>query len=488
MEPPEHDRDRAGRLAFAVVFALVVPLVLLALLPPVGEADLWFHLATGDWILREGGLPRDEPWAHTVPHGRAEVVHGWLADIGLASVRTGLGYGGLRLLVPLVLLPALVAHGLLLRRQGFAVPLAAALPFLLLALYADRLRLRPDLLAFLLFPLFAWTLAAWHEAGRLACRAGLLCLGLVLLWANLHPTCALAPVLAGGLWLGADRSLRGLALPALIGLATLANPYGIGTWLYILENEQVARFVDEWAASWAYFGVGPTRWAMALAPWLALGLCAAGWREATKDPGPRAWTLASLAATLVALLKARYLFLTFVPLAFSTPPAWRRPARPWIAGTIVLVAAGVQLFVARRELLVLTLRAPGRSLLPGYPAETAAFLARLPRPIKLWHPTPWGGYLADRAGGKARTFVDGRVPLFGEEVLAEQERLTGPGTTRAEVEAVFAARGVEGLVVVRGSWRAGAEWVHVHASPEADLFIHAGRAPDLVEAARQLAR
>ena len=63
--------------------------------------------------------------------------------------------GGLRALQAGVLLSAVVAWGVLLFRLGWAKPLAAILPFGVLVLFADRIRLRPDLLSFLAFPIWS---------------------------------------------------------------------------------------------------------------------------------------------------------------------------------------------------------------------------------------------------------------------------------------------------------------------------------------------
>ena len=47
---------------------------------PMGDADFWFHLKTGQYVFNNGGVPRTEPYSFTF-HGIPYVAHGWLSGV-----------------------------------------------------------------------------------------------------------------------------------------------------------------------------------------------------------------------------------------------------------------------------------------------------------------------------------------------------------------------------------------------------------------------
>src|SRR5688500_1487164 len=47
---------------------------------PLSDADFWFHLKTGEYILRTGWVPRTDPFSYT-HFGRAWTAHGWLSGL-----------------------------------------------------------------------------------------------------------------------------------------------------------------------------------------------------------------------------------------------------------------------------------------------------------------------------------------------------------------------------------------------------------------------
>ena len=101
--------------------------------------------------------------------------------------------------------------------------------------------------------LFAATL--WLVAGRRAHPRRLWWVPLlVVLWANLHGTFFLAPLVLGLAWIadeveGAPRAGTTLAVGAASLAATLVNPFGLRVWAYALSistNGQISRLLTEW--------------------------------------------------------------------------------------------------------------------------------------------------------------------------------------------------------------------------------------------------
>lgn len=474
------------------LYILLIGLASLVMFAPVGGdgSDLWFHLAAGHWMLEHGRIPAEDPFAHTTA-GRALVIHGWLADLALYAAHHTAGFHGLRALQVALVGSALFAWGALLRRFGWARSLSASLPFLALALFADRIRLRPDMASFLLFPVFVGLLERWHAAGRLVCWPALFALALVALWANLHPAVLLTPVLSGGLWLGHcwqrrhsvldpddPNTVSGLPLaaPPLLFLATLCNPYGTELYAYALSvGRDVGYLVGEWKSSLAYIDT-PARWGHALAPFaVAVLLIASALRGGARDPG-RSWLGVGLICLAYAFSNARYLYLLLIPVATCLPGTWRRPRSPALAAAVCLTAF-VMLAVARGPFVWFAFEHPGISLRPGhYPVGAAQFLVRLPPPsLRIWHEWNWGGFLAFSTRGQLKIFADGRLVLYGRDLLADQQVMV-ERAPREEKEAFLARYAVQALVVPRGMWPRGDPWFRVWSSDLSEVFLHQERA------------
>ena len=230
-----------------LVIAIGLP-VLVALLVPMPAVDLAYQVRAGDEILRGAAIPATDTWTFTVA-GTPWTDQQWLAQVLLA-----LGYraGGWELLA--VLRAALVGLALALSigasmARGAGTRMAAILALLVFALSAPALALRPQLFGITIFAGLLWLVAvrrshpAWYWAAPV----------LVALWANLHGSFVLAPLVLGYAWL--DDVARGrpsrqsLAVLLLGVAATLVNPFGPGVWAYaagIGANPAITDRVSEW--------------------------------------------------------------------------------------------------------------------------------------------------------------------------------------------------------------------------------------------------
>lgn len=472
------------------LYVLLVGLASLVSLAPVGGdgSDLWFHLATGNWMLEHGRIPAEDPFAHTTA-GRALVVHGWLADLALAGVHRAAGFHGLRAFQVTLVASALLAWGALLQRFGWTRSLSATLPFLALALFADRIRLRPDLASFLLFPAFVLLLDRWHAAGRLRCWPALFALALVALWANLHPAVLLTPVLASALWLGdrwrrrhpiLDDATAGAGLPLaalpLLLLATLCNPYGPELYVYALSvGRDVGSLVGEWGSSSSFIDI-PSHWGHALAPFAVSALLvASALRGEARDPS-RSWLGVGLICLLYALSNARFLYLVLIPVATCLPGTWRRPRSLAYAAAVALAAIAM-LAATRGSFIRFALQHPETSLRPGhYPIGAVQLLEQLPSPpLRTWHEWNWGGFLAFSTRGQLKIFADGRLVLYGRDLLVDQQVMV-ERAPRARKEAFLARHAVQALIVPPGMWPRGEPWFRVWSSGLSEVFLHRERA------------
>ena len=88
-----------ARLAGLGLAAIAIFLFSLAAFSPriLGDGDTWSHLATGDWILAHGAVPRADPFSYSMP-GAPWTAHEWLAEILLTLAFRLAGWSGVVLL------------------------------------------------------------------------------------------------------------------------------------------------------------------------------------------------------------------------------------------------------------------------------------------------------------------------------------------------------------------------------------------------------
>ena len=53
------------RLVFALALGVALAVLLPGIASPVGYPDMWMHLAAGEAILQDGGLPALDGYTHT---------------------------------------------------------------------------------------------------------------------------------------------------------------------------------------------------------------------------------------------------------------------------------------------------------------------------------------------------------------------------------------------------------------------------------------
>ncbi len=150
------------RLAGLGLAAIAIFLFALALFSPqvLGDGDTWSHVATGEWIIAHGAVPRVDPFSHSMP-GAPWTAHEWLSEILLTlAFRVG-GWSGVVLLTGAAVASAALIVGLSAARELRGLPLIATVALGLWLMTASLLA-RPHVLA---LPLAA----AWG-AGLLAAR------------------------------------------------------------------------------------------------------------------------------------------------------------------------------------------------------------------------------------------------------------------------------------------------------------------------------
>lgn len=468
--PPSGRLWREVRPQTAVVAAFMLLLLALALQVRTTDADFWWHLRTGRWILEQGHIPRADPFSYTA-YGKPWIAHSWLADIALYLLYRYTPF----LLHPLRALLQTATFGFLLWMAWQRWP--RLLPCLLLVLLAFAATAglwltRPNSLSLVLFVavLYLWHLYKVRGKNRLWLLPPLFAL-----WANLHSGFIFGLLLLGCLWVG--EALAGrfwgdpfplerrrwwrLGLYLLFSIvATLLNPYGWGLLAYPFRYfvggfTLHTRYVGEWLSPNFQEPAG-----LLFALLVLLLLAAMAWRRVGIGP---AETLAILAFTLLGLRAVRAVGVA-VPLltygvagvlGWGVAPrsgvgrhgAWPRPSRwgfwLWYGGVgvlLLLLLAGIGLeFIAwgGREGFVSE---------SGYPSGAAEYLRREGGNGRLFNSYNWGGYLIWRLPERP-VFIDGRADVYGDALFADYLRVWRAEPSWSEVLARWQ---VEWVICERG--------------------------------------
>ena len=230
------------------VVAIAVPVIVVATTPLV-TLDLAYQIRAGNIMLSTDHLLRTDVLTFSA-FGRPWLNQQWGAQLILAGVYRLGGWLGLALLRGLLMTAILVLLFLACRVAGSSRRLAALLTFGSAFVMAGGFQLRAQLLGMLCFAAVLLLVAdRSSHPGRLW-----LALPIVVLWANLHGSFFLAPIMFGLAWVE-DRSRHSpwVRRTLLVGvgtiLASLVNPFGLLVWKYVSDistSPLIRRSVEEW--------------------------------------------------------------------------------------------------------------------------------------------------------------------------------------------------------------------------------------------------
>ncbi len=226
---------RAGRLADGLLMFALAGLTFLLGCQELFDADVWWHLRAGRWILEHRAVPWVDPFTFGSAGQPWVDVH-WLFQVGLTLAFGAFGVAGTILLAAAGASGAVVAGFGLRHREWPAWIVAAAwLPGVLLA--STRFDPRPEIVTLVcLSAFFGILLRARQAPGWLW-----VLVPIEVLWVNTHGLFVLGPwmlvlFLIDRAIVGGEPPWRRLWMPSLaVGLACLANPYGLRGVLLPLE-------------------------------------------------------------------------------------------------------------------------------------------------------------------------------------------------------------------------------------------------------------
>lgn len=228
------------------------------------DYDVWFHLKTGEHILRTYGVPARDIFSHTAS-GQPWVAQEWLFGVIIYLIYSAGGVNALTFYkVALVLSVCAVLYAHMLKRH-VNIYIAVHSVLLIAVFISWRLLERPELFCFLFISIYVLTLESFSlkETGR---RSLWLLPAIMIFWVNMQYTALLGLGITGAymissfLALAAGKGLRGqkenlsnfsflLLITVATSLAMLLNPntYHSFTFPLTVINEIKQFAIDEFA-------------------------------------------------------------------------------------------------------------------------------------------------------------------------------------------------------------------------------------------------
>jgi len=409
-----------------------------ALIASLQSVDLAYHLRAGGEILDSGAIPTIDTWTFTAA-GEPWTDQQWGAQVILAGVYRLGGWTGLVVLRALVVAATFGCLFEIGRRRGLDTRRAAWLTLAAFAVAAAALSLRPQLLGMALFAVVLLLVGDRRaHPGRLWVVPVL-----VIVWANLHGSFFLGPVILGVAWLEdvRDRVAQPHGMLVLAGAAAVAasvTPFGPAVWAYAVGlslNPEVTERITEWQRTSPADVPGLLFYASAATVVVLL------YRRGRATPWPTfVWlglffVVGAYAArgiawwSLGAVLPVASLLL---PGSSDLPGAPERPASPIMRRLNVLIAgalvvAGIALLPAWRPVDPGTLAPAG--VVANAPSGITGALRELARPgDRLLNPQVWGSWF-EFALPDVPVAIDSRIELFPTETWDAYDLVLtgGPG-------------------------------------------------------------
>ena len=395
------------------------------------DQDIWWHLATGRWMVEHRSLPPTDPFSQ-FGEDKPLIAYSWLFELIAYGAHQSAGLKGIVLLTAVLSMTIAGALYVLFRANGAAVEraliLSAGAFYALMPLVSPRPWMFSTL--FLLIELIVIATATRDAARRLW-----LLPPLFVAWTNVHiqfvvGLAVLGAAAADAFWYQTDprraTDAKGETVVPVgswvrIGVAcvaaTLLNPYTFRIHL-------VAREYAGQTAWWSYIGefLAPAfrtspDWVM-----LAIVLTAAGcigWQARNRPVrvfwlllfvfgiwlGFRSrrdtWFMVATAGAIIAGARFRA----------AAPP--ERPASPRIWPATIAVGA-VAALVAIVTLARLSEERLEANVARTFPVAAAAFVEQRGVAAPIYNHYDWGGYLLWRLPG-VRVAMDGRAWIYGQE-------------------------------------------------------------------------
>ncbi|HKR61959.1 MAG TPA: hypothetical protein VJS64_19890 [Pyrinomonadaceae bacterium] len=404
---------------------------------PLSDGDFWWHLKTGEFIVKTNSIPRTDFFSFT-NYGKPWVAHEWLSEVVFYTIYSRLGFNALILIFAVV---TALAFWIALKRSTAHPFISGSAALLGVWGVLPTVGVRPRAFTLLLASVYLAILGRYARTGE--GRAIWWLVPLMALWVNLHGGFLIGLVLivltiVGSIldaWVARESvrpllpRLRQLSL-VLVGaaLAGCLNPHGWRIYLFPFEiffSPIQQREVTDW--------LSPNFQQPELLPLVLLILVTIA-ALALSPRRPRCSELLFFLSTLYATLKSNRHMAIF---ALVAVPLMAEYLQSWISSTPLAKAFSkpTSAPASRREVFIsLVLLLP--LLLFANRLRTTAFSAPQQTMIQVplqavdylkknqvtgntfSDPNIWGGYVIWALPNNP-VYIDGRIDMYGDAFVKE---------------------------------------------------------------------
>jgi len=404
---------------------------------PLSDGDFWWHLKTGEYIIRTHTIPRTDFFSFT-NYGRAWVAHEWLSEVIFYSIYSKFGFN---VLIAVFAILIALAFWITFNRTD-SHPLIACFAALLgVWTILPDIGVRPRVFTLLLSSVYLALLGRFVRRGKE--REIWWLVPLMALWVNLHGGFLIGLVLIGltivgvflDAWANGEKfnsswpqiKTLGLVLTG-CALAVLLNPHGI--WIYKFPFEIFLSPIQQQAiVDW----LSPDFHQSEAVPLILLILLTIA-ALAMSPKRARLSELLLFLATLYMMLKSRrhmsILSLVAVPIMghylqnwitarsggkmFATTASANLTRKITVFGILFLLP----LFAFAWKLKTTVFATPTQRALNA-PVKAVEYLQQnqiIGRTFT--DPNIWGGYLIWKMPSNP-VYIDGRIDMYGDEFVRE---------------------------------------------------------------------
>lgn len=392
--------------------------------------DLAYLIRVGEQTAATGQIPRADFLTYTVS-GQPWVNQQWLAALVLYEIHAALGWVGLVMCRGVLVS---ICYGLTYRRtrgtgaDSMVAGTLVLVAFICVAVLPGASAIRPQLLVAPLFLLTTGLLARRVDQPR-----GLLAVPLIaVVWANMHGSFVLLPVLLGIALLG-DISKRNTIAPATGALMVLTlvtpmiTPWGSSIYGYIvnLVTSPIVQVIDEWRPIATRWPAGPI--------FLLTCVClvVVTWRYGSRRPSVEE-TLGLLVFTVLTIVSGRNMlwWSLYVPPVVGGLLADWRPARV-SSRRVSVTAIGLVAALGIASLVRVAMASHGEALLAEAPQGVTSALEPLTERGRVFA-ADWGGWFEFALPG-VPMFVDSRAEVFPPEIWDQYFEVVAAGDSWRDV-------------------------------------------------------
>lgn len=427
-----------------LLVALIYLLPSVQALLPVDDPDIWWHLRTGEWIVRAGWVPTTDPFS-SFGYQKPWIAYSWLFELIVYGVHSVFGLQGIVFFtVTLALLIALALHRLV-RGAKLSFRYEIIITAMGLACMKSLMSPRPWLFSIVFLIIELNLLLEFRRSGAIRPLYWLPIL--FCLWANIHVQfvyglAVLLLVVAEPVIIRlvcspgtADPRFpgRGLVIVLVLSMiATVATPYHVFIYRQVFEYASQTVLFQLVAELHPLFFRNPVDWIF-----LALMLtatCVLGWR---REIGPFPYFLLAMGSFLSFRARRDVWVGAIAAVAVVSDRRVTQAAADHLEFTtakiLAVVLSIVIVLTATAHLRNITERELQTHVRKTFPADAVAFVRGQNFTPPLYNHFDWGGFLIWSLP-EFKVSIDGRGNLHGEKLEANLATWAGQQGWAADPE------------------------------------------------------